>query len=86
MSAALDSVSALVSVLAADQNNFGDTRGDALAGPLGLFIVVLLGIATVLLIRNMNKRLRRLPSSFPIQDSSKSERKEPESGTDETNS
>ncbi len=48
-----------------DVNNFGDTRGGALAGPLGLFIVVMLGIATVLLIRNMNKRLRRLPSSFP---------------------
>lgn len=46
-------------------NNFGDTRSGGLAGPTGLFIIVLLSIATVLLIRNMNKRLRRLPDSFP---------------------
>jgi hypothetical protein len=48
-----------------DVNNFGDTRGGALAGPMGLFVIIVLAIATVLLIRNMNKRLRRLPSSFP---------------------
>nr|WP_306215061.1 hypothetical protein [Actinoplanes sp. RD1] len=46
-------------------NNFGDTRSGGLAGPAGLFIIVLMSIATVLLIRNMNKRLRRLPESFP---------------------
>lgn len=46
-------------------NNFGDTRSGGLAGPMGLFVIVLLVIATVLLIRNMNKRLRRLPDSFP---------------------
>ncbi|AGL14641.1 hypothetical protein L083_1131 [Actinoplanes sp. N902-109] len=46
-------------------NNFGDTRSGGLAGPMGLFIIVLLSIATVLLIRNMNKRLRRLPDRFP---------------------
>ena len=46
-------------------NNFGDTRSGGLAGPMGLFIIVLLSVATVLLIRNMNKRLRRLPDSFP---------------------
>lgn len=34
------------------------------AGPLGLLIVLLIGIALVLLIRNMNGRLRRLPPSF----------------------
>ena len=45
-------------------NNFGDTRSGGIAGPMGLFIVVLLSIATVLLIRNMNKRLRRLPDTF----------------------
>jgi len=32
---------------------------------MGLFIIVLLAIATVLLIRNMNSRLRRLPDRFP---------------------
>jgi hypothetical protein len=50
------------------QNIFGDTRSGSLAGPLGLLVIVLLCIATVLLIRNMNKRLRRLPERFPNQD------------------
>jgi hypothetical protein len=48
-------------------NNFGDTRSGGLAGPMALLIIVLLGIATVLLIRNMNARLRRLPAEFPEQ-------------------
>ncbi len=52
-------------VLAA--NNFGDTRTGGLAGPMGLFLIVLLATATVLLIRNMNSRLRRLPDQFPTQ-------------------
>jgi hypothetical protein len=34
------------------------------AGPLGLLLVLLIGVALVLLIRNMNARLRRLPPSF----------------------
>jgi hypothetical protein len=50
------------------ENNFGDTRSGGLAGPMGLFIIVLLAIATVLLIRNMNARLRRLPGRFPAQE------------------
>jgi len=45
-------------------NNFGDTRDGGLAGPMGLFLIVLMCIGTVLLIRNMNKRIRRLPDSF----------------------
>lgn len=45
-------------------NNFGDTRSGGLTGPMGLLVIVLMCIATVLLIRNMNKRLRRLPDSF----------------------
>ncbi len=53
--------------LAQNPNNFGDTRSGGLAGPIGLFIIVLLAIATVLLIRNMNSRLRRLPDRFPSQ-------------------
>src|SRR5689334_20482133 len=40
---------------------------------MGLFIIVLMSIATVLLIRNMNKRLRRLPDSFPDQESTRGE-------------
>jgi hypothetical protein len=49
-------------------NNFGDTREGSLAGPMGLVIILLLAIGTVLLIRNMNARLRRLPERFPSQD------------------
>jgi hypothetical protein len=49
------------------QNNFGDDMSNGMAGPMALLIIVLLAIATVLLIRNMNRRLRRLPASFPIR-------------------
>jgi hypothetical protein len=70
---------------AEDVNNFGDTRGGALAGPLGLFIVVLLGIATVLLIRNMNKRLKRLPASFPDQRPADGADDEPRADSSEEN-
>ncbi|MER7458272.1 hypothetical protein [Micromonospora sp. NPDC126480] len=49
------------------QNNFGDTRTGGLAGPMGLFLILVLATATVLLIRNMNARLRRLPDRFPHQ-------------------
>lgn len=52
-------------------NNFGDTRsGDGLAGPMALLIILLLAVATILLIRNMNKRLKRLPESFPVDEGS----------------
>ena len=54
-------------------NNFGDTRSGGLAGPMGLFVIVLLCIATVLLIRNMNKRLRRLPDSFSTPEETQRE-------------
>jgi hypothetical protein len=50
------------------ENIFGDTRTGSLAGPLGLLIIVLLAIGTILLIRNMNARLKRLPERFPDQD------------------
>ncbi|MEV4757469.1 hypothetical protein AB0J86_20460 [Micromonospora sp. NPDC049559] len=49
------------------ENNFGDTRTGGLAGPMGLFLIVVLAVATVFLIRNMNSRLRRLPDRFPGQ-------------------
>lgn len=65
---------ATVSVLAAGheliglpvlaKNNFGDTESGGVAGPLGLVVIILLAIATVLLIRNMNRRIRRLPERF----------------------
>jgi hypothetical protein len=43
---------------------------DVSAGPLGLLVVVLMILATVFLIRNMNARLRRLPREFPDQQQS----------------
>ncbi|GAA2612580.1 hypothetical protein GCM10010399_49360 [Dactylosporangium fulvum] len=52
------------------ENNFGDTRSGGLAGPMGLFIIILLAVATVLLIRNMTARIRRLPAEFPGQNDS----------------
>jgi hypothetical protein len=54
-------------------NNFGDTESGGLAGPMGLLVIVLLCIATVLLIRNMNKRLRRLPDSFSTPEQTQRE-------------
>ena len=53
------------------ENNFGDTRSGGLAGPMGLFIIVLLAIVTVLLIRNMTARIKRLPAEFPDPDADK---------------
>ncbi|MEV6488530.1 hypothetical protein AB0M20_07835 [Actinoplanes sp. NPDC051633] len=41
---------------------------------MGLFIILLMSIATVLLIRNMNKRLRRLPDSFDNVDGKSGEK------------
>jgi hypothetical protein len=70
------------------ENNFGDTRSGGLAGPMGLFIIALLVVATVLLIRNMNARLRRLPDQFPDKrdeaqvDQANRERTVPESEAD----
>ena len=40
------------------------------AGPLGLVILLLMLIATFLLIRNMNTRIKRLPREFPDQEKS----------------
>ena len=34
------------------------------ASPLGLLVVILLGIAVVFLIRSMTKHLKRVPASF----------------------
>jgi hypothetical protein len=49
------------------QNYFGDTRSGSLAGPVAGFIIAALAVVTILLIRNMNARLRRLPERFPDQ-------------------
>ncbi|MFC5993885.1 hypothetical protein ACFQE5_06630 [Pseudonocardia hispaniensis] len=34
------------------------------ASPIALVVIILLGLATILLIRSMGKRIRRLPPSF----------------------
>ncbi|RDH78142.1 hypothetical protein DVS77_12395 [Mycolicibacterium moriokaense] len=39
------------------------------ASPFGLLIVVLLLLGTFLLVRSMNRRLKRLPTSFDREDS-----------------
>jgi hypothetical protein len=73
-------VTSAVAILA--ENNFGDTRSGGLAGPMGLFIILLMAVATVLLIRNMNMRIRRLPDQFPAQggpDQAVSDQAPPES-------
>jgi hypothetical protein len=41
---------------------------DVTAGPIGLVIMIVLGIALYFLFRGMNKRIRRLPPSFPDPD------------------
>ncbi|PZS32588.1 MAG: hypothetical protein DLM59_07905 [Pseudonocardiales bacterium] len=41
-----------------------DKEQPAQAGPLGLFVILLLGVALFLLIRSMNRHLRRVPQTF----------------------
>jgi hypothetical protein len=39
------------------------------AGPIGLLVVVLLGVATYFLIRSMLRHLRKVPASFdPVEE------------------
>ncbi len=51
---------------------------DVSAGPLGLLVVVLMILATVFLIRNMNARLRRLPREFPDQTEDEGQQPSPD--------
>jgi hypothetical protein len=46
------------------------------AGPLALLLVLMIGVSLVLLIRNMNARLRRLPPTFD-QPQERSDGEEP---------
>jgi hypothetical protein len=57
-----------VELLDLAQNYFGDTRASSLAGPIGGFLIAALAVGTILLIRNMNARIRRLPASFDPPD------------------
>lgn len=38
------------------------------AGAVSIVVLLLMGVATALLVWNMNGRLKRLPASFPVQD------------------
>ena len=38
------------------------------AGAVSLVVLLLMGVATALLVWNMNGRLKRLPASFPVPD------------------
>jgi hypothetical protein len=52
----------LVAVIADAPHNHGPDFGKA--SPVGLLVVVLLLIATILLIRSMNRQLRKVPKTF----------------------
>lgn len=43
------------------------------ASPIGLVVLVLLFLATILLIRSMNKQLRKVPASFDEPDDTPSD-------------
>ncbi|HVL86361.1 MAG TPA: hypothetical protein VM367_19000 [Pseudonocardia sp.] len=51
------------------------------SSPVGLVVVLLLAVATVVLIRGMTKRIKRLPASFDEQPPSRADRARP-SGPD----
>lgn len=59
-------------------NYFGDTLPQAQAGPLGLLIIILLGVGLWLLIRSMNRHLRKMPTSFDPAAAERRHRGEPE--------
>ena len=44
------------------------------ASPVALVVIILLALVTILLIRGMTKRIRRLPSSFDEQDEKPADR------------
>ena len=51
------------------------TEEDIGGGPYGLVILLILLIATFLLVRNMNGRIKRLPKQFPQDESEEQEPK-----------
>lgn len=53
----------------------GTLNGEA--GAAALLVVLLLGVVTVLLIRNMSKRIKRLPTTFRPPPDKPSEPAEP---------
>lgn len=53
----------------------GSERGEEFgkSSPIALVVILLLGLATALLIRSMNRRLRNVPESFDPPDTQQSE-------------
>ena len=56
----------MTALLAAEEGGIG-------AGPIGFVILLLMIVATFLLIRNMNTRIKRLPREFPDQTEKREE-------------
>jgi hypothetical protein len=56
----------------------GDEFGKA--SPIALVVVLVLGLVTVLLIRSMTKRIKRLPASFDGNDADKDGKRAPADG------
>ena len=71
-----------VVVVVAQNREVPPGKGDEFgkASPVGLVVIVLLFLATILLIRSMNKHLRKVPASF---DKSAETPESPEAGADE---
>ena len=51
------------------------------AGAVSLVVLMLMGVATALLVWNMNGRLKRLPASFPVPDDQDADGASPEPPT-----
>jgi len=51
-------------VLAQDPTPPGQGPEFGKASPIGLVVIILLGLATIVLIRSMTKHLKRVPASF----------------------
>jgi hypothetical protein len=68
-----------VALVVAQNREVPPGKGDEFgkASPVGLVVVVLLFLAMILLVRSMNKHLRRVPASFDKPAPA------PEAGTDE---
>lgn len=54
------------------------------AGPAGLLVILLLGVATVLLVRSMGRHLNRVPPSFDPDDGRPDDGSEDGTGDDRT--
>jgi hypothetical protein len=48
------------------------------ASPVGLVVLVVLFLATILLVRSMNKHLRKVPASFDASDATASDESAPD--------